>query len=345
MHYNIYRFYRDKYGLENLNINVSNKKILFLIYRKKNYFLNENKFIDANSNIDILETIKDLNNQYKLKIISFSPVCMCGETLVIALRTQKVYNHFLKEVNYNKIDKKYKDLIAYHRQNYCSPLISLNVQSEISMSQKYIKRYEIHEKIIKKYILTDKKRKKAEFYDLLKKLIPNKKSIIDVSCGCNSDVFKIAKEKKYSVIVGNDICLNYLNLNKDEYIIYTNDDVEINNVKENSYDVSFCKNTMHHMNDLNRINILLNFLNKISSTIIIVEIKNPKEEGGLPAFLNKYLYTKFLKDVGTCYLNKEQFTEIIEKKFDNHKIEYSEFKNILGTYMIAKIVRLEKYEN
>ena len=41
----------------------------------------------------------------------------------------------------------------------------------------------------------------------------NKKTIIDVSCGSNSDVFKIAKQKNYELIVGNDICLNYLNLN------------------------------------------------------------------------------------------------------------------------------------
>ena len=209
------------------------------------------------------------------------------------------------------------------------------------MSQKYIKRYIFHEKYIKKYILTETKRKKKEFSELLKSLLPSKQSIIDVSCGDNSDIFKIAESKNYSTIVGNDICLNYLYTHKDSNVICTNDDVELNKIKSNSYDVSFCKNTLHHMNNLTNINKMLKFLDKISNEIIIVEISNPKEYKGLPKFLNKYLYTKFLRDVGNCYLNEEQFKNIISNRFKEHTIKYCTFTNILGTYMIAKISKLE----
>lgn len=335
----VYNFYKEKYNLKHLNIDISKKKVLFLIYRKKNYYLNNNLFIELEPNINILDKIKDFNKEYNLKICAFYPVCFCNDTLIIALKTKKTYNSRLKETFYKKIDKKYEQLISFHQINYCSSLLSLNIKNEISMSHKYIKRYKFHENFIKKYILTDKLRKKTEFFELLNELIPSANSIIDVSCGSNSDVFKIAKQKKYELIVGNDICLNYLNLNKDKNIIYTNDDVEINDIKENSYDVSFCKNTIHHMNDLNRINILLEFLKKISNTIIIVEIKEPREEGGMPTFLNKNLYTRFLKDVGTCYLNIEQFKEVIEQNFENEIIEYKEFKNVLGTYMVARITK------
>ena len=216
------------------------------------------------------------------------------------------------------------------------------MKQEIFMSQKYINRYKFHEKYIKRYILTEKKRKKEEFTKLLDNLIPNKQSIIDISCGDNSDIFKIATNKNYTTIVGNDICLNYLNTHEDTNIICTNDNIELNRIKAGSYDVSFCKNTLHHMNNLTNINKALNFLDKISNEIVIIEIANPKEYKGLPRFLNKYLYTKFLRDVGTCYLNEEQFKNILNAKFKKHNIEYQTFTNILGTYMIAKITKEEE---
>ena len=94
------------------------------------------------------------------------------------------------------------------------------------------------------------------------------------------------------------------------------------------------------MNNLTNINNMLTFLDKISNEIVIVEIANPKEANGLPKFLNKYLYTNFLRDVGNCYLNEEQFKNILNTKFKKHNIEYTTFKNVLGTYMIAKITKI-----
>lgn len=330
MKIDVYKFYKEKYNLEQLNLKVSNKKIMFLIYDSNfNYMLNDN-IIFENKVFDILEKIKELNNKYKLEITNFYPVCFCLNTLVIALKTNVI---ILNKSN------KYQDLIIYHQKNYSTLFVSSNIKQEINMSLKYINRYKFHEKFLKKYILTEKRRKKLEFKELLYDIIPNKKSIIDVSCGDNSDMFLIAKKKKYQTIVGNDICLNYLYLNKHDYVIYTNDDVELNNVKEDSYDVSFCKNTLHHMNNITNINNILEFLDKISKKIIIIEILNPKDYKGLPKILNKYLYTKFLKDVGSCYLNEKQFINIINNKFKKHHIEYTTFTNILGTYKIAIISR------
>ena len=330
MKIDVYKFYKEKYNLEQLNLKVSNKKIMFLIYDSKfNYMLDDN-IIFENKVFDILEKIKELNNKYKLEITNFYPVCFCLNTLVIALKTNVI---ILNKSN------KYQDLIIYHQKNYSTLFVSSNIKQEINMSLKYINRYKFHEKFLKKYILTEKRRKKLEFKELLYDIIPNKKSIIDVSCGDNSDMFLIAKKKKYQTIVGNDICLNYLYLNKQDYVIYTNDDVELNNVKEDSYDVSFCKNTLHHMNNITNINNILEFLDKISKKIIIIEILNPKDYKGLPKILNKYLYTKFLKDVGSCYLNEKQFINIINNKFKKHHIEYTTFTNILGTYKIAIISR------
>lgn len=336
-----YSFYKKKYDLNTLNLELTNKKILFLIYDEKyNYYLDNGKFLIGDKNVNILNKIDELNKNHKLEITNFYPVCFCSDTLVIAFKTNNVNTNLMK-VNNDKILIKYNELIKFHKNNSYTLFLSSNVKKEISMSQKYINRYIFHEKILKKYILTEKKRLKNEFREILHNLLPKKGSIIDVSCGDNSDIFLIAKKKGYKTIVGNDICINYLNLYKDDSVIYTNDDIELNKIKANSYDVSFCKNTLHHMNNIPNIYNTLEFLNRISDTIIIVEIMNPKEYKGMPRFLNKYLYGKFLKDVGNCFLNEAQFTNIINNSFKNHTIEYLTFKNILGTYKIAKVTKNE----
>lgn len=338
---NAYNFYKEKYDLKILDLNITKDKLIFLIYDERYYYyLDDDKFITEKENIVIIDKINDLNNKYKLDIINFYPVCYCNETLVMALRINNS-NTTLKKYTRENMKKEYQKLVDYHKKNYFTLFVSADVKKEISMGKKYINRYKFHEKIFKKYILTEKRRCKKEFCEMLYDLLPNKKSIIDISCGDNSDIFKVAKKRKYTTIVGNDICLNYLNLNKDNGVIYTNDNIELNQIKTNSYDVSFCKNTLHHMNNITNINNCLNLLNKISNHIIIVEIMNPKEYKGLPKFLNKYLYTKFLKDVGSCYLNEDQFIDIINKNFKNHNIEFRTFKNILGTYKVAKISKKE----
>ena len=346
MKYNTYKFYKEKYNLKTLNLMLTDAQIMFLIYDEKyNYYYLDHSITKENAEVDILDKIKELNEYYHLEITNFYPVCYCENTLIIAFKTEIAMN-LVNKINSSKITDNYLSLITYHKNNYSTLFVSENVKKEISMSQKYINRYRFHEKILKRYIFTKKRRRKQEFHDLLYQLLPKGHSVIDVYCGDSSDIFVIDKKKKYKTIVGNDICLNYLNLDRRKNIIYTNDNVELNRIKRESYDVSFCKNTLHHMNNITNINNMLDFLDTISNTIIIVEIMNPKEYKGLPQFLNKYLYTKFLKDVGSCYLNEEQFTNLINDKFKKKYIEYYTFTNILGTYKIAKITKKDdKYEN
>ena len=225
MKMNVYNFYKEKYDLKKLNLNITNSKIIFLIYDEKYYYyLKNNEFITEKNNFDILNKINYFNNKYKLEITNFYPVCLCNETLVIALKTNYC-NTTLKKYNKECLKKEYQELINYHKNNYFTLFVSSNVQREIRMGQKYINRYKFHEKILKRFILTEKKRCKKEFYNIIYEMLPNKKSIIDVSCGDNSDIFEIAKKRKYKTIVGNDICLNYLNLRKNDNVIYTNDDI------------------------------------------------------------------------------------------------------------------------
>lgn len=332
-------FYKKFYNLKTLKIKVSSKSVAFLIYDDNYYYyLKNSDLLDTDYSVNVLETIKILNKEFNLVIINFYPVCFCEETLVIAFRILSTNQSCLNKVNYKKAPNKYKKIIDYHKNNFEKSYLSKNVNTEIQMSQRYINRYKFHEKFIKKYILTDKLRKKDEFKSILNDIIPNYKSIMDVSCGDNFDVLQIAKSKKYDVIVGNDVCINYLNNKILEGVIYTNDDVQVNNINSRVYDVTFCRNTLHHMNNKSKIKGMLKFLDQITSKeIIIVEICNPKEQGGLPKFFNKWLYVKYLKDVGDCFLNENQFKNIIKNTFKNYSINFDTFSNILGVYMIALI--------
>ena len=337
MEYNT--FIRKHYKLNNLDLSLTNKKYLFLLYDDKYYYyLKNKKFLDLDSVTNILDVLSQISYICSLNITNFYPVCFCNKSLVIAVRVDVNSVSNLEKVQYAGLCKNYKKLCKYHEGKFSTLFLSTNVEEEISMSQRYIRRYKFHEKFIKKYVLNEKMRKKKEFHDLLFDLIPSKSSIIDVSCGDNSDIFGIAKSKGYHTIVGNDICLNYLKTHNDKNVIYTNDNIESNSIKNHTYDVSFVKNTLHHMNNILGINNLLDMLDRISNEIVIVEIINPQETGGLPKF---YLYTKFLKDVGRCYLNEIQLKNIINNKFKNCKIEYYRFHNVLGEYMIAKIVKEE----
>ena len=335
-------FISKHYDIEKLDLSLGNSNYLFLIYDDKYYYyLKNKKFLDAKSITNILEVINDLNESCQLKITNYYPISFCKNTLVIAFRADVNSISNLEKVKYFELSDNYKKLCKYHEEKFSTIFISSNVEKEITMSQKYIRRYKFHERFIKKYIFNEKKRKKKEFHELLVELIPKKNSIIDVSCGDNSDIFRIAREKGYKTIVGNDICLNYLKTQKDLDVIFTNDNIEENSIKKKSYDVSFVKNTLHHMNNILCINNLLDMLANISNEIVIVEILDPQETGGLPKFLNTYLYTKFLKDVGRCYLNEVQLKNIIYNKFKNCKIEYHKFVNVLGEYMVFKIVKEE----
>ncbi len=335
-------FVNKHYKLDKMDLSLTKKKYLFLLYDDKYYYyLKNKKFIDTDSITNILVVLKKISDMCSLRITNYYPVCFCKNTLVIAFRVDVNSISNLEKVKYFDLSDEYKKLCKYHEKRFSTLFISSNVEKEITMSQKYIRRYRFHERFIKKYIFSEKKRKKKEFHELLVDLLPEKDTIIDISCGDNSDIFGIAKEKGYTTIVGNDICLNYLKTQKVKDVIFTNDNIEDNSIKSKSYDVSFVKNTLHHMNNILCINNLLDMLDNISNEIIIVEILNPQETGGLPKFLNTYLYTKFLKDVGRCYLNEIQLKNIINNKFRNCKIEYHKFVNVLGEYMIAKIVKEE----
>ena len=135
---NIYDFYKEHYDLKKINLNISQKDIMLLVYDDKYYYyLNENKFIDYVNQKDILNLIKRVSKKYKIDIINYYPVCFCASTLVIAIRVVNSLTTKLKRFDIEKIPFKYKKLVDYHKRHFEMYYLSSSVSKEIQTSQKF----------------------------------------------------------------------------------------------------------------------------------------------------------------------------------------------------------------
>lgn len=204
--------------------------------------------------------------------------------------------------------------------------------SEIETGHKYKFRYWIHNNVIKKLLLTHRLKNLDYFNNILSdKLTGNK--ILDVSCG---DSCLLNAKTNAKLIVFNDISLDVL-INKkiNQNAIITNHDATHLPFADGIFDSVLCRNTLHHMSSANHLDNLLDSMSKVSNHIVIVEIEDPQKTGGFAKFLNKYLYRKFLHDVGEHYLSEHEFKRLLTAKFAN--IKFSQFKNIIGNYMIADV--------
>ena len=331
------KIYKEIYNLQTINLSyIKENSISFIFFDNDNYYLNkDNSFISYSSylSLNIVYLIENIEKIYGLVIYNFFPICFTKNNSIVFACKIREKNTKIKVCDKKKINK-IISLIDSKKEYY-----SDEYDDERLLIEKYSHRYKIYHNFIKKYIINEKRRKKSEYLNLIANLINCKSNnIIDVSCGDNDDIFKICKDK--DLVVGNDINFYVIKKAEEKYknVLFTNNNILNLDYNNSFFDISYCKNTLHHLKNTNEINLALNNLYKISNKIIIVEIENPKVTGGLPKILNKYLYTKYLKDAGKEFLNFEIFKEIIDQNFnDKSNVSYLTFENILGKYMIAVI--------
>lgn len=213
---------------------------------------------------------------------------------------------------------------------------------EIDTNEKYNVRYKIHNSIVKKYILTDKLKKKSEFLDLLGKEIEGAKSIVDVSCGDSKLLEHLYHKNKLELAVGNDLSYSQskFNMNKGSNIIFTNHDATELPFRENAFDVAICSNTLHHMTSNQHLKGLIESISKVAKKMVFVEIEDPKQQKGFPKILNKYWYEGFLKDVGERHLSMNDFERLFSNDNFHDEIKIQNFKNVQGNYMVASVGKL-----
>lgn len=135
-------------------------------------------------------------------------------------------------------------------------------EEEVSTNEKYKNRYKVHNNIVKKYILTDKRKKKVEFTEKIKTIIEGANSIIDVSCGEDKFIFNLSRNLGINLVVGNDISWSQIELLNDKYqeAIFTNHNAASLPFVDKAFDVAYCSNTLHHMPNKN---VLINLLNSM----------------------------------------------------------------------------------
>ncbi len=213
---------------------------------------------------------------------------------------------------------------------------------EVNTNEEYKARYRIHNMFVKRFLLTSKLKKKNEFYAQLNKKVGRAQSLLDISCGDSNLIQKLAEKHKFSYSVGNDISWSQVLLTSSEAtgVIYTNHNAASLPFKENSFDVAYCGNTLHHMTSKTELERMLDSMLRVAKKILIVEIEKPSETGLLPHLLNKYWYQKYLGDVGESYLSTTDFQIILRGHFlGRADVQFDEFKNIQGRYLIAEITK------
>ena len=104
-------FVKRHYDLDEISINITDKKYLFLLYDDRYYYyLKNKKFLDKNNIGNILDVVEKLSSQCSLKITNFYPVCYANKTLVIAFRVNAAPTSKLDRVVVEDLPPKYRKL-------------------------------------------------------------------------------------------------------------------------------------------------------------------------------------------------------------------------------------------
>jgi ubiquinone/menaquinone biosynthesis C-methylase UbiE len=262
-----------------------------------------------------------------IKIGEIMPVAVLNKTGIVFMA--RATNNILP-IEGIEIPSKIERLIQKNLKHFDKNYLQ---RKEIETNHRYKLRYWIHNNFIKRFILTNHFKKTDAFNRLLLNRLTGRK-FLDVSCG-DSTLLNIKKDSE--IIVFNDISLDML-ISKEicPKAVITNHDATKLPFKAKSFDSVLCRNTLHHMPSDIHLNNLIDSMVNMSNHIVIVEIENPDITGGVPKILNKYLYRKFLHDVGERYFSEHEFKTLLSKRFNN--IAFLTFHSPIGNYMIADII-------
>lgn len=310
--------------------------------------------LDADSPLP--EIVNKIGRTYcpNVKLINIKPILTIEDTLNYKnnqltnygfVFTAQIRNKTLDDlkIQFNvkeDIDFLSKCILNHVRNSISNEEFAEACLKEANTNEKYRGRYWFHNNFVKKFILTNHLKKKKEFLNILRERIRDAKTILDVSCGDSSLLVNLVNPSiKWAV--GNDISWSQVSLIKRtlKNILYTNHDATNLPFKNKAFDISICSNTLHHMPSKYFLKKLFLNLERVSKRILIVEIEDPLQIGGIPLFLNKYWYQKFLGDVGENYYSEEKFQKTLSNYFsEKYHINFFSFKNIQGKYLIAELI-------
>jgi hypothetical protein len=196
-------------------------------------------------------------------------------------------------------------------------------EHEVSVNQKYRFRYKLHDHMFKP--LT---RIVGRFYGEPLRALEEKidemilagdpGSILDIACGDNMSVVKLAQGKQIPLYVGNDISWSQIDLlrkrlhpnflrDSPSFLLFTNHDSRRLPFKNEAFDSVICKNVLHHMPDRASVSSLISELRRVGRRSTIVEVLDPQYERGLWPKVKDHWYRHFLHDAGDNFLSEKEF--------------------------------------
>ena len=160
------------------------------------------------------------------------------------------------------------------------------------------------------------------------------KTVIDVSCGDDVTILKIADKAKR--VIANDISIHamipVIQASYQDNIQFTHsnftEDLDVPQA-----DIVICKNTLHHLNSVGQIEKALRKLKKLGKKIVIMDIENPKFSARARLWNAYYIF--LLKDQGRFFISYDQFKSVLQVVYKNMDIRTKKIKTIKGYYMLA----------
>lgn len=211
--------------------------------------------------------------------------------------------------------------------------------NEVESIRKHYLSHVLHKFIVQKI----GKAASIKIKNALRQQIINKpKTILDVSCGDDSLIFKTEKQFKNSLCIANDISWKVISLIRNKYsqseVIFTNHDIQKLPFKI-KFDLIIFKNTLHHI-DADRQNEIIQNLSKMSKQLIICDIDDPTKSNYWARCWNWY-YVHVMNDCGNNFLNFSEFKKRIICNVKNKSVKFSRIKTIKGYYYYANITDVE----
>ncbi len=169
---------------------------------------------------------------------------------------------------------------------------------------------------------------------------------LDVACGDDDFIYQVAEKAKRCV--GNDVQWEQIQFLRervasrkgrdfpeiDDRVLFTNHDA-CNLPFRRRFDLTLCKNLLHHMNTAEQLDGLLSSLKRLSRRIIIVD---PELPTNVVARFWHWYYVHCLRDQGKRFYEYEQFKKVFGEYFRGHDVEVDLVRTIKGNFIFCSIV-------
>jgi SAM-dependent methyltransferase len=161
---------------------------------------------------------------------------------------------------------------------------------------------------------------------------------LDVACGDDPFIFDISKIARFCV--GNDVHWPQIKIllemmGRPKTVIFTNHDA-CDLAFKKQFDVTLCKNLLHHVPARVQLESLLRSLRKVSRRIVIVDPEDPRSSG-IKARMWHHWYVRYMKDQGERFFSFNQFSALLKEFYHDADVKCYKLETLKGHFMFAII--------